>query len=244
MFSVSQFAGIAYATIPLITDDTSTQGLGNFQVELPTVYSHDDERSIRENNVAAGAILTYGIAENVDLALSGAYLWQRTRDDGTDAKANGIADTVIGVKWRFYEKDGLSFAVNPVLLLPSGDEEKGLGTGKVGYGLSAITTKQLKPWAFNAAVTFTRNENRVEDRKNLWSIGFAAEFALTEGLRLVGNIGAHRNPDPGSSTSCAFILGGFIYSPTDLLEIGFGTKFGLTRPEPDVAVIFGLTFHF
>ena len=244
MFSASQFAGIAAATIPLVTDDTDTQGRGDFQVELPAVYSHEDERSTRENNVAAGAILTYGIAENVDLYISGAYLWQRTREDGTGSKASGISDTVMGVKWRFYEKDGLSFAVNPTLLLPSGDEEKGLGTGRVGYGLSVITTRRLKPWAFDAAVAFTRNENRAEDRKNLWSIGFAAEFDLTERFRLVGNIGAYRNRDPGSSTSCAFLLGGFIYSPADILDIGFGTKFGLTRPEPDVAVIFGLTFHF
>lgn len=244
MFLVSQFAALASATIPLVTDDTETQGRGNFQVELPGVYSHEDERNVRQNNLAAGTILTYGMLESVDLALGGAYLWQRTREDGADSRANGIADTVLGVKWRFYEKDGLSFAVNPWLSLPSGDEEAGHGTGGVGYGLSVITTKKLKPWSFNAAVAFTRNENRVEERKNLWSMGLAALFELAERFRLVGNIGAYRSPDPGSNTACAFILGGFIYSPTDLLDIGCGMKFSLTQSEPDVAAILGLTFHF
>jgi hypothetical protein len=33
------------------------------------------------------------------------------------------------VKWRFYEKDGLSFAIKPGIILPTGEEDKGLGDG-------------------------------------------------------------------------------------------------------------------
>jgi len=53
-----------------------------------------------------------------------------------------------------------------------------------------------------------------------------------------------RNPDPSSHTDPAFIIGGLIYSVSENLEINFGIKRGLNKPETDDSVLAGITWRF
>jgi hypothetical protein len=60
----------AFAAIPLITDDTGTQGKGKFQVELFGEYGHDEEERVTSKNSDLSATLTYGLIDPVDIVLS------------------------------------------------------------------------------------------------------------------------------------------------------------------------------
>jgi hypothetical protein len=53
-----------------------------------------------------------------------------------------------------------------------------------------------------------------------------------------------RNPDKTSDTDPAFILGGFIYAVTNSLDVDFGVKGGLNKPETDYSYIAGITWRF
>jgi|GEM_PF-5264623 len=48
-------------------------------------------------------------------------------------ETDGISDISLELKYRFYEKGGLSFALKPRISFPTGDEDKGLGAGETTY---------------------------------------------------------------------------------------------------------------
>ena len=146
--SLLSCATAAFAMHPLITDDAGTMGTGKSQLELTGEYGHDKEDGITTKTRQGAACLTYGLGESVDLVAGIPYLHVRTSDDTGNNTENGFSDTSLAVKWRFYEHDGLSLAIKPGLTLPTGDDEKELGSGKATYSLFFITSKEkfFTPW--------------------------------------------------------------------------------------------------
>lgn len=234
----------AFAAHPLITDDAGTQGKGKWQVELDGQYEHEHESGEKENNSELSTVVTYGITDRIDLVLSIPYQWLRCQDSEGTTRENGFADTSFEAKWRFYEKEGLSLAIKPGITLPTGNDQKGLGTGKVAYKTFFIATKELAPWMFHFNLGYYRNENTQGDRKDIWHASLASEYLLMKGLRAVANIGVERGDDPATGSNPAFLLGGLIYSISDAFDIDAGYKYGLTRSEADHAILVGLTFRF
>lgn len=242
-FHLSLFA-VSHAAHPLITDDTGTQGKGKFQLELNSEFSHEDEDGAIEEAFKLASVLTYGLADTVDIVLGIPYQHVRLKEDGAKQTENGLSDISLEFKWRFYEKDGLSLALKPGITLPAGDEDKGLGAGQFTSSVFFIITKEVEPWAFHLNLGYIRNENKADERKNLWHASVAAAYGLAEKLTLVGNIGIERNTDRNVNTHPAFVLGGLIYSLSDNLDIDFGVKAGLSRPETDYSVLAGLAWRF
>jgi long-subunit fatty acid transport protein len=91
---------------------------------------------------------------------------------------------------------------------------------------------------------YKRNENTIDERKDIWHASLAGEFKITKTLKLIANIGAERNTDKSSDTNPAFILGGFIYSIRENMDIDFGVKGGLNKAEADITYLAGITLRF
>jgi Putative MetA-pathway of phenol degradation len=228
----------------LITDDTGTQGKGKFQFELNGEYGHDSEDGASANTAKVAGALTYGAADNLDIVLGVPYQYIWTRRSGDTNRENGISDVSLELKWRFYASDGLSFALKPGITLPTGDGGKGLGAGKATYSMFFISTKEIKPWEFHLNLGYIRNENKADERKNLWHVSLAGEVEVLKDLKVVGNIGIERNTDRTVNIHPAFILGGLIYSISENFDIDFGIKGGLTKPEADYTFLTGITWRF
>lgn len=234
----------SFAFHPLITDDTGTQGKGKFQLEVNGGYGHDEDEGVVTKTTQISTMLTYGLSDPVDIMIGLPYQHLRIEDSGTVTRPEGITDASLEIKWRFYEKDGFSFAFKPGLTFPTGDDEKGLGTGRVTYRFFFIGTKEIKPWTFHLNLGYIRNENKVDENKDLWHGSLASTVELIKNLQFVGNIGLERNTDPNLNDPKAFILGGVIYSLSESLDIDFGIKGGLTKPEEDYTILAGLTWRF
>lgn len=233
----------SYAAHPLITDDTGTQGKGKFQLEFNSEYGVEKESGVTEKAFEFATILSYGFTDTLDFVINIPY--QHTKiEDTVSKKESGISDMSIEVKWRFFEKDGLSFAIKPGVSIPTGDEDKGLGTGKIAYSVYLITTKEIKPINLHLNLGYIRNENKFDERKNILHASFAGELEVTEKLKVVANIGAETNPDKSSSVSPTFALAGFIYSITESVNIDLGYKYGLNKPEIDNTYLFGIAIKF
>lgn len=244
-------AGTAFAAHPLITDDTGTQGKGKGQLEFIGEYGHEKEDGVTEKSleIPTTPFFSYGITDAVDLVLGLPYQRVDTEEGGITTTVRGISDASVELKWRFYEKDGLSFSVKPGISLPTGNEEKGLGNGKVSYRTFFITTKQMEPWAFHLNLGYVHNEYKLltdEDanRNGIWHVSLASEVKVVEGLKAVANIGMERNSDKISDTHPAYILGGIIYSVTEGLDVDLGIKGGLNEPETDYSFLAGITMRF
>ncbi|HTG00077.1 MAG TPA: transporter [Nitrospirota bacterium] len=234
-----------WAAHPLITDDTGTQGKGKFQLEVNGEYDHDQEGGVKTTGGQAATTLSYGIIDNIDVILGLPYAWNKIQAGGvTLADEKGISDSLIEIKWRFYDKDRLSIALKPGLSLPTGDENKGLGTGKTGYHLFLIGSLETAPWAFHANLGYIRNESKFDEEENLWHVSLAATYEIVKDLKFVGNIGAERSREKTSDNDPAFALAGVIYSVNENFDLDFGLKGALTRSETDYAVLAGTTFRF
>lgn len=234
----------AVAAIPLITDDTGTQGKGNFQLEVLGEYEHDKEEGLKGETEGVTASLIYGILDPVDIVFSVPYAFQREKEGGCTEEEDGLADLTLEAKWRFFEREGFSLALKPGLTLPTGDEDECLGTGRVGGYVYLIASEEISPWAFHLNLGYIRNENKIDERYDLWHASLAASYELFKSWKLVGDIGMEDNPDRGSSIDPAYILGGLIYSPLESFDIGVAIKSGLTDAEADLSVRGGITWRF
>jgi hypothetical protein len=249
-FIVAIAAGTAFAAHPLITDDTGTQGKGKAQLEFIGEYGIEKEEGVTEKGFESPTVpfMSYGLSDTIDIVFGLPYASVRVEDAGTTTAVRGATDMSIELKARVYEKDGLSFAIKPGISLPTGDEEKGLGNGKVSYSTFFITTKEAGPWAFHFNVGYLRNEYKLEadedaNRKDIWHVSLASQMEVVKDLNLVANIGMERNSDRASGTSPAFVLGGFIYSITENVDLDMGLKAGLNKAETDYSVLAGITWR-
>ncbi len=239
----------AWGALPLITDDSGTQGRGKFQVELGGEYDRDretiDGMSVDETDYFLTTTLTYGIAERADFFVAAPYQWIGVKNDGvTVSDTNGISDLAAGLKLRFFESKGLSLAAKPAVFFPSGDYQRGLGNGRVGYGALFIISEDLDPWEIHLNLGYLRNENRIDERKDIWSASLAAVYEVEKRFKVCLDAGIATNRDLTSEIEPVYLLGGIIYSVNDDFELSLGAKIALTGAETDYAVIPGITFRF
>ncbi len=240
---------VTWAAHPLITDDAGTQGKGKLQLEVNGQYDTDKETTAgvttKTTGGQAAATLSYGITEDTDLVLSQPYLWGKVTENGVNAyDEKGIADTIFEVKYRFFEKVGYSLAVKPGISFATGNEEKGLGTGKTGYHVFLIGSKEAAPWSFHANLGYIRDENTANENVDIWHSSLAATYEVIKNLKIVGDVGMEKNRDKAADNDPAFVLAGVIYSLSEKFDIDLGVKTGLTSSETDLSVMAGTTFRF
>ncbi len=239
----------SFAARPFVTDDAGTVGKGKFQVELGVeTFSWKDREDgvkIEETGTETSGVFTYGVFDNVDIVAGLPYDWGKVKENSvTVFDANGLSDISLEAKWRFFEKDGFGLALKPGITLPTGDYKKGFGTGLGTLGITFIASKELGPFGFHFNAGYTRNENKVDERKDLWSASLLATYEILEGLNVGGNIGLESNPDPSVKTAPAFALVGLNYAINDHIMLDAGYKFGLNKQEVDCAITAGITLTF
>jgi hypothetical protein len=251
VFAVMALPMSAWAMHPLITDDAGTQGTGKMQLELNAQCARDKttvagiETKVRQGELEA--VLSYGVNENTDIAVGVPFERDTVKTGNVTWREHGLSDMSVSAKWRFFDRDGVSFAVKPGLTFPTGDDEKGTGTGKVGYSAFFIATREAKPWAVFLNLGYIRNDNKestVDERRDLWHVSLAVARELSERVKLVGNIGVETNTDKGSRSNPAFLLGGLVYAVTEHVDLDLGLKAGLNDAEMDYTVLIGSAFRF
>jgi hypothetical protein len=232
-----------FAAHPLITDDTGTQGKGKIQLELNGEYGIDKEDGTTEKTATIAGAFTYGLIDTVDLIAGIPYLIIIAETDEENIKEKGISDLSFFIKWRFFEEGKFGFAFKSGISIPTGNEEKGLGTGKTGYSGLLINTIKIEPFTFHLNFCYIRNENKSDEEKNLWHFSGAIEYSLLYNLRIVADAGIQKNTDPDSNTNPAYLICGIIYSVKENFDIDAGAKYGLNKPETDLSFLAGITIR-
>lgn len=254
VFLSSMAGSTAFGAHPLITDDTGTQGKGKFQMEMNGEDARGKETlngvERRKDTQKLAVTLSSGSADAVDIVVGVPWLWSRVKENGaTVSEGSGAGDASFEVKWRFFERGGFSLGVKPGLTLPTGNEKKGLGNGRPSYGITLIATQEFERSFLHLNVRYAHNEfaldpDRESNRRDLWNGSVAAGVKIVKPLTLVANIGAETNGDKDSNTWPAFLLGGFIYSVTEDLDVDVGIKAGWNGSEDDLAVLAGVAWRF
>ncbi len=239
-------AAPAYASHPLITDDTGTQGRSKVQLELVGEYSRAEDAGVLTRTFVwpTMPVVSVGILDSVDLVSGIAYQRATVSDAEGEVTQAGATDLAVDVKWRLCERDGLSLALKPGLTFPTGDETKGLGAGRSTQHLLLIATQKAGPWTLHANLGWTRNANRAGNREGLWHASAAAARSLGKGWTAVVDAGADTDPDPALRRTPVYALAGLIYSVSDRLDLDLGAKRSFNVSGSAHAFLAGMTIRF
>ena len=237
------FTGISFAVHPLITDDTGVQGKNNWQLESNMEYGIEKENGEEYKTTLYINALTFGYSDNTDIVFSLPYIWEKDELQSGTVKTNGISDLTFEVKKRFYTDKGLSLALKPELIIPTGDKDKGLGSRKMGYSLYLILSKKYEKLNFHINTDYIRNENKNYEIKNIYHFSIATMYEIFGKTNIVADLGSEKNSDKDSSIDPLYGIIGVIYSPNDNFDIDFGYKRVSSSSETDNTYLFGLTWR-
>jgi hypothetical protein len=218
----------AHAAHPLITEDAGTQGAQRYQLE---VFAEQlEERATGRDRKVYTGILSYGIAGTADV--QAAVPWYRSGPDG-------VGDASLDLKWRFYERNALGFALKPGITLPTGGERDGRGTGKLTWGALLVVSYAPGAIAVHAHAGYRRNENKLGERETLRQLAAAATYRIGD-VRFVGELTRETNPVPGGGTVRYTTLGA-IWSMTRDVDLDIGWRNGNGSAPVEEALLLGAT---
>ena len=243
LLAAAAFCAGARAAHPLLTEDTGTQGRGNAQLELTLDAFRDRLAGVPIRGVQAGAVFSYGVADPADLQLGLPYLRVRENEDARRTLLSGVGDVSLDLKWRFLERGGLSLGLKPGITLPTGDEKKFLGAGRVTWGALLIGSYESGPIAFHSHIGYRDYRNVVGLKTSLWHVSVASTWQVAESLKLVADLSRDTNPVPGYSTPLDYVIVGAIWMPKKNLDLDIGYRHGASGPALDRGLLAGVTLR-
>lgn len=184
--------------------------------------------------------------------------------DGASSSEGGLADIML--HYRLQVLDGqdepIAFAPRFSLILPSGNEDKGLGNGRVGYQVNLPVSAEYGRWAchFNAGLTVVPDvvvgldSQYVGMRRTLngYNLGFSVIHALKPRFHLMLESVAlwnenllhdatqDRTTEVIVSPGCRWLA--YEHDDTQLV-LGLGVPVGLSRDAANLGAIFFLSLE-
>lgn len=232
----SAVATPAFAGPPFVNNGAATLDPMHFEINISTQYT-------KVNGAGAAAIpsveVNYGITDKLRIVIQTQIELVHVDGVGTNI---GLGDTQMGVKYRFVDADvggwrpGVAFA--PVLLVPSGSEQRGLGSGHVQVFLPIWLSKEFNEWTVFGGSGY--NINPGPNRLNWWFTG----LGVTRDLSTEWTVGAeifHTTPTVrGNKDSTAFNVGA-IYNISDVHHImaSIGRNLTNARENNELSVYLG-----
>jgi hypothetical protein len=168
-------ASTAWAGAPFVTDDADTPEAGHFEINIAAQY-------LRFQGGSAGTTpsveVNYGVTDKLQVTILTPLAMAHIDHVGTNV---GIGDTELSVKYRFVDADDWgwkpSIAFAPLLIVPSGSEQRGLGGGQMQGFLPIWLTKEINQWTIFGGGGY--NINPGVERKNWWFTGVGVTRELT-----------------------------------------------------------------
>ena len=205
---------------------------GAVELELGGSFIYDSA----EQAWVGRAALNVGVLPGLELGIQ--QLGVVLDPDGEPARA-GLGDTLLNLKYRpFKETESWPAVAGGVLvLLPTGDDDRGLAQGDVEVGPLLILAKRAGP------VTLTSNAGYVfvpgnRDR-DFWLLALSAEYPVSQTIGVVGEVvstlPAHRGPNR------AILRTGVVYAISPHVLRDAATAVGVSRG--DLILTTGLTIR-
>jgi hypothetical protein len=180
---MSAFAApAAWAGPPFVTDDPEPVEYRHGEFYISSQYA--DNKDGKEGTLPHFEF-NYGAIPDVQLHLLVPFAY--VHPNGESA-IYGLGDTEVGVKYSFIqETDTLpQIGVFPIMHIPTGDSERGLGSGQVQLFLPLWVQKSWGPWTTYGGGGYWNNPG--EGNKNFWQLGWLGQREITKTLTLGAEI--------------------------------------------------------
>nr|WP_320049948.1 transporter [uncultured Desulfuromonas sp.] len=148
--------------------DTQTPQQGNFLAGFGGGYEHYNYLRVDGRAMQSTVALSYGLCDNWSAGLEMSYQYWREKGYGEKYSEKGLGDSALVTTYRFIneQQSNVEFAVRGSLNIPSGDEDRYLGSGNWEPKLEFITASSLGPVVLvtNLGVTYIFDaESQEED---------------------------------------------------------------------------------
>lgn len=250
-------AGSAFAAPPLITDDAGTVDAGKAEVELNVSSTYNKEATAevttKYSTFDTGVKIATGLCNNLGVSLAIPYTVNARveENDRPGTTSSGFGDMTLEIKLAFAELAGISFAIKPTIIIPTGKDSDGRSEGRWQPGTVLIASKEFRDgmYALHANLGYEHHfyrtdEARAANRSGIWSASVAGEARVLKRITVVADFGFATTADRSTAEHSAYALLGANCEISNLLALNSGVRLGLTRPENDVGILYGLTLKF
>lgn len=232
-------------------------GVAQHIFNLVALWDHDDGRSREFAFTYTVELPILSQDHQFSLVLTTFDRLERSDDLTPTLDAGGIGDTLVNYRYQLLYENDTRPAVAPraALILPTGDHERRLGIGTLGYNFNLPISKEVDPFAFhlNAGYTYVPDltvpldaglESPGRD-EHIYNFGFSAiwlaTFDLNPFVELVAFIedGLDDAGKPERTTR-VLVNPGVRYAlyTDDRVQwvVGVALPIGLTRASSDIGV--------
>ncbi|MBT3935841.1 MAG: hypothetical protein HOF35_16425 [Bacteroidetes bacterium] len=232
------------AQLPLESDNAFTVGKDMFQLELCNSICKEQcpDQTSRLN--LSSAVFTYGLSQKNDLVISMDYGIGHTVTQCESYPFKGFYDIKLELKRLLIEKEYFHSSIKTGLSIPTGQHERGFGSGKVGYSFYSVSTLTFNHVDININGGYIRNENLICACKNLFHFSSSIDLTFYGNFHFVANIGINKSIDIGHNENCLFNLVGFYYLLGESNELSFGYKNESSSDLMSHSLITGFTHRF
>jgi hypothetical protein len=139
---VSAFVGVAFAGPPFLTDDPEPVPFEHWEF-----YSFSTIDATHDNTGGVGPAFEFNMGALPDLQLH--LVLPLAYASPADAPSNyGMGDWELGLKYRFMQETDHrpQVGIFPMLEIPAGDADRGLGNGQAWWKLPVWLQKSWGPW--------------------------------------------------------------------------------------------------
>ena len=199
-------ARVASAGPPFVTDDPEPVEHEHWEIYLATQDQHD---SGGWTGAAPQLEVNYGAIENLQLHLIAPLAYTRPT---SGAHAYGVGDVELGAKYRFVDEDEASWrpqiGVFPLVELPTGSRERGLGDGHLQVFVPAWLQKSFGPWTTYGGGGFWVHPGA--GHRNWVFVGLEVQRKLSSKLALGVEVFHGTSPADGVDAETRFNVGAML----------------------------------
>ena len=231
---------------PLVTDDADPVEQGRVEVE----FAIELETSTNAYTLTAPFSFGFGITDWLEVSIKPNALYVDDQE-ASPRRVAGVGDLVLEAKARLpFRPFALDLALVPSLKIPTADEDRGLGTGKVDGGAVFVITKaftESRKIDFNVGYTATGKTSEVKLQDVLF-IGLAVESTIPglaeEHLQFVAEVFGTTKEEEDGRGDIQGRLGIRYLAVEDLiLDAAIGRSF-TAHPQVELFATVGLTWTF
>ncbi len=194
----------SWAGPPFRTDDPEPVDYQHGEFYVAAQYEKDKDVT---SGAAPSLELNYGVAPNVMLHLIAPYALYRAVGSGTHW---GYGDTEVGIKYRFVNNEDSHFMAGtfPLVELPTGDSDKGLGSGHTMYFIPLWLQKSWGPWQSYGGGGFWRNPGA--GNKDYWFFGWQVQREMSQMLTLGAELFRQTKTTADGTSQNGFTIGAIV----------------------------------
>lgn len=216
-----------WAGPPFVTDDPVPTPLGQWEV-----YAFSAAASVHGDTAGTliGTEINYGAAPNLMLHMIVPLAFDQPDRRGM---RTGIGDIELGAKYRLFDPGKGDWkpqvGIFPLIEIPSGDADRGLGGGYTSAYFPIWIEKDLGRWTTYGGGGYWINPGR--GNKNYWFVGDLVQRQVTDQLALGAEVFHQSTDTQGGPDSSGFNVGG-VFDFNDHYHLLFSAGRGLRHANP------------